>query len=81
MLQQVNNYLNNKKQHKIEFFYLTGGKIKKFTYPSHLCITSNGQLCISFAGSNQLILCAIDGKVLVSLFFMFVYDKNISFFQ
>ena len=38
----------------------------KFTYPSHLCVTSNGQLCISFAGSNQLILCEIDGKVIVS---------------
>ncbi|CAF1005665.1 unnamed protein product [Adineta steineri] len=38
-------------------------KSPTFTYPSHLCITSNGQLCISFAGSNQLILCEIDGKV------------------
>lgn len=38
----------------------------KFTYPSHLCVTSNGQLCISFAGSNQLIFCEIDGKVIVS---------------
>ena len=40
-------------------------KPAKFTYPSHLCITSSGQMCISYAGSNQLILCEIDGKVLV----------------
>jgi len=40
-------------------------KSSKFTYPSHVRVTSNGQLCISFAGSNQLILCEIDGKVLV----------------
>ncbi|CAF0745669.1 unnamed protein product [Adineta ricciae] len=39
-------------------------KPAKFTYPSHLCITSSGQMCISYAGSNQLILCEIDGKVL-----------------
>ena len=45
-------------------------KLMKFTYPSHLCVTSNGQLCISFAGSNQLILCEIDGKVLVRVFAM-----------
>jgi len=39
-------------------------KSAKFTYPSHLCVTSHGQICISFAGSNQLILCEIDGKVI-----------------
>ncbi|UJR32078.1 hypothetical protein I4U23_019546 [Adineta vaga] len=39
-------------------------KSPRFTHPSHLCVTSNGQLCISFAGSNQLILCEIDGKVI-----------------
>lgn len=36
----------------------------KLTYPSHICVTSNGQLCVSYAGSNQLILCEIDGKVI-----------------
>lgn len=41
-----------------------------FAYPSHLCVTSNGQLCISFAGSNHLVLCEIDGKVVVRLFAM-----------
>ncbi|CAF3085678.1 unnamed protein product [Rotaria sp. Silwood2] len=39
-------------------------KTKKFTYPSHICVTSSGHLCISFTGSNQLIFCEIDGKVL-----------------
>ncbi|CAF0741100.1 unnamed protein product [Adineta steineri] len=43
---------------------ITTPKAAKFTYPSHLCVTANGQLCISFAGSNQLILCEIDGKVI-----------------
>ena len=38
----------------------------KFAYPSHICITSNGQLCISYAGSHQLIFCEVDGKVIVS---------------
>jgi len=46
--------------------YSIGSKPRKFTYPSHICVTSNGQLCISFAGSNRLILCEIDGKVIVS---------------
>ncbi|CAF1220436.1 unnamed protein product [Adineta ricciae] len=43
--------------------FVVASKQTKLTYPSHLCVTSNGQLCISFAGSNQLILCEIDGKV------------------
>jgi hypothetical protein len=51
--------------------YFIASKSARFTYPSHLCVTSNGQLCISFAGSNQLILCEMDGKVLVSLFRIF----------
>lgn len=42
----------------------TTTKSTRFTYPSHVCVTSNGQICISFAGSNQLILCEVDGKVL-----------------
>jgi hypothetical protein len=52
----------------------------KFTYPSHLCVTSNGQLCISFAGSNQLILCEIDGKVIVSLFLLIKLNNKYYFF-
>jgi len=52
----------------------------EFSYPSHLCVTSNGQLCISFAGSNQLILCEIDGKVIVSLFLL-IKLNNSFFFQ
>ena len=47
--------------------FFVAPKQTKFTYPSHLCVTSNGQLCISFAGSNQLILCEIEGKGIVSL--------------
>lgn len=43
----------------------TNAQSTRFTYPSHVCVTSNGQICVSFAGSNQLILCEIDGKVLV----------------
>ncbi|CAF3329436.1 unnamed protein product [Rotaria socialis] len=39
-------------------------KVKDFRYPSHICVTSNEQLYISFAGSNQLVLCDIDGKVI-----------------
>ncbi|CAF1144823.1 unnamed protein product [Rotaria sp. Silwood1] len=42
----------------------TPSKTMKFTYPSHICITSSGHLCISFTGSNQLIYCEVDGKVL-----------------
>ncbi|CAF3012563.1 unnamed protein product [Rotaria sp. Silwood2] len=40
-------------------------KTPKFTYPSNVCITSSEHLCISFTGSNQLIFCEVDGKVLV----------------
>ncbi|CAF0905294.1 unnamed protein product [Rotaria sordida] len=39
-------------------------KTPRFTYPSHVCVTSSGHLCVSFTGSNQLIFCEIDGKVL-----------------
>ncbi|CAF5227506.1 unnamed protein product, partial [Rotaria magnacalcarata] len=39
-------------------------KVKDFRYPSHTCVTSNKLLYISFAGSNQLVLCDIDVKVI-----------------
>ncbi len=58
--------------------YFIASKPARFTYPSHLCVTSNGQLCISFAGSNQLILCEMDGKVIVSLLDMM--EKILSVF-
>lgn len=44
-----------------------------FTYPSHLCVTSHGHLCISYAGSNQLVFCQMDGKVLVSLMILLAF--------
>jgi hypothetical protein len=62
-------------------FFSIAPKPTKFTYPSHLCVTSNGQLCISFAGSNQLILCEIDGKVIVSSDSIFMYNRNFAFFH
>lgn len=45
---------------------LPAQKPAKFAYPSHICVTNNGQLCISYSGSNQLVHCEIDGKVIVS---------------
>ena len=48
-------------------FSVVGSKVPKFTHPSHLCVTSNEQLCISFSGSNQIIFCEMNGKVIVSL--------------
>jgi hypothetical protein len=52
---------------------MSTSKPAKFSYPSHVCVTSNGQLCITFSGSNQLILCEIDGKVIVSLLVLYLY--------
>ncbi len=56
-----------------EDIIMSTSKPAKFAYPSHVCVTSNGQLCITFAGSNQLILCEIDGKVIVSLLVLYIY--------
>ena len=36
-----------------------------FAYPSHLCVTNDKHLCVSFAGSNQLIYAQLDGRVIV----------------
>ena len=46
---------------------LLASSTPKFAYPSHVCVTSNGQLCVSFTGSNQLILCEVDGRVIVRI--------------
>jgi len=51
-------------------------KTMKLSYPSHICMTSNGQLCISYAGSNQLIFCEVDGKVIVNEK-IFVFERKI----
>ena len=50
-----------------------GSKAMNFTYPSHVCVTSHGHLCISYAGSNQLVFCQMDGKVLVSLMILLAF--------